>query len=95
MGQDGKGTRIADDYASIAARLRELGGRSGQVVVRVECGACDDRGWLRWSPSVGQLGGLGKLGPGFRQAANLVTASTPYASSGVRPSRALCGRPAL
>ena len=44
MGQDGKGTRIADDYASIAARLRELGGRSGQVAAQVECGMCDDRG---------------------------------------------------
>ena len=51
MGQDGKGTRIADDYASIAARLRELGGRSGQVAVRVASGACDDRGWL-WSGPV-------------------------------------------
>ncbi len=50
---------------------------------------------VRWPPSAGQLGGLGKLGSGFRQAANLVTSSTPYASSGGRPSRALCGRPAL
>ena len=48
MGQDSKGTRIANDYASIAAPLRELGGRSGQVAARVECGVCDDRGWL-WS----------------------------------------------
>ena len=47
---------------------------------------------MRWSPSVGQLGGLGKLGPGFRQAANLVTASAPYASSGVLPSRPEWGR---
>ena len=51
MGQDSKGTPIVEDYAAIAARLRELGGRSGQVVVRVECGACDDRGWL-WSGTV-------------------------------------------
>ena len=42
---------------------------------------------LRWSPFVGQLGGLDKLGSGFRQAANLVTTSAPYASSGVLPSR--------
>ena len=48
MGQDSKGTPIADDYASIAARLRELNGRSGQVATRVECGVCDDRGWF-WS----------------------------------------------
>ncbi len=48
MGQDNKGTRIAEDYAAIAARLRELGGRSGQVAARAECGVCDDRGWL-WS----------------------------------------------
>ena len=51
MGQDSKGMRIADDYASIAARLRELGGRSGQVAARVECAVCDDRGWL-WSGTI-------------------------------------------
>ncbi len=51
MSQDSKGTPIAEDYASIAARLRELGGRSGQVAARVECGVCDDRGWL-WSGTV-------------------------------------------
>ena len=51
MGQDNKGTPIVDDYAAIASRLRELGGRSGQVAVRVECGVCDDRGWL-WSGTV-------------------------------------------
>jgi hypothetical protein len=45
-----------------------------------------------WSPFVGQLGGLDKLGSGFRQAANLVTALAPYASSGVLPSRPECGR---
>jgi hypothetical protein len=48
MGQDSTGTRIAEDYPAIAARLRELGGRSGQVAAQVECGVCDDRGWL-WS----------------------------------------------
>ena len=48
MGQDGKGTPIVDDYASIAARLRELGGRSTQVATQVECRVCDDRGWF-WS----------------------------------------------
>ena len=51
MGQDSKGARIADDYASIAARLRELGARSGQVAARVECGVCDGKGWL-WSGTV-------------------------------------------
>ena len=48
MGQDSKGTRIAEDFPAIAARLRELGGRSGQATPRVECGVCDDRGWF-WS----------------------------------------------
>ena len=48
MGQDSKGTPVAEDYAAIAARLRELGGRSGQAAPRVECGVCDDRGWF-WS----------------------------------------------
>ena len=51
MGQDSKGTRIAEDFPAIAARLRELGGRSGQAAARVECGACDDRGWV-WSGTV-------------------------------------------
>jgi hypothetical protein len=51
MGQDSKGTRIAEDFPAIAARLRELGGRSGQAATRVECGVCDDRGWL-WSGTV-------------------------------------------
>jgi len=48
MGQDSKRTPIAEDYAAIAARLRELGNRSTQVATQVECRACDDRGWL-WS----------------------------------------------
>ena len=48
MGQHSKGTPIAEDYASIAARLREMGGRSGQAATQGECGLCDDRGWL-WS----------------------------------------------
>ena len=48
MGQDSKGTPIADDYPAIAARLRELGGPPSQAATRVERGVCDDRGWL-WS----------------------------------------------
>jgi len=48
MGQDSKGTRIAEDFPAIAARLRELGDQSRQVATRVECRVCDDRGWL-WS----------------------------------------------
>jgi hypothetical protein len=57
-----------------------------------------DQGWregLRWSPSAGQFGGLDKLDPGCRQAANRVISSAPYASFGVCPAKALCGRPAL
>jgi hypothetical protein len=50
---------------------------------------------LRWSPSAGQFGGLDKLDPGCRQAANRVISSAPYASFGVCPAKALCGRPAL
>ena len=48
MSQGSKGTRIAEDFPAIAARLRELGGRSTQVATQVECRVCDDRGWL-WS----------------------------------------------
>lgn len=40
---------------------------------------------LRWSRSVGQFDGLVKLGPGYRQAANLINSPIPYASSGVWP----------
>jgi hypothetical protein len=50
---------------------------------------------VRWSPSAGQIGGLDKLDPGFRQAANRVISTAPYASFGVCPAKALCGRPAL
>ena len=51
MGQESKGSRIAEDFPAIAARLRELGGRSGQAATRVECRVCDDRGWL-WSGTI-------------------------------------------
>ncbi len=77
--------------------VEAIGGAGLAGRVAVEALARKDRpsAALRWSPSVGQLGGLGKLGPGFRQAANLVTASAPYASSGVLPSRPEWGRLAL
>ena len=67
MGQDSKGTRIADDYASIAARLRELGGRSTQVAARAECRVCDDRGWL-WSATVFDWRGCPRCGPSRHRA---------------------------
>jgi predicted Zn-ribbon and HTH transcriptional regulator len=43
-----EGGRIADDFRSIAARLRELSGQSRQLATRPDCRACDDRGWI-WS----------------------------------------------
>ena len=51
MGQDSKGTRIAEDFPAIAARLRELGGQSKQAATQVECRLGDDRGWF-WSATV-------------------------------------------
>jgi hypothetical protein len=42
---------------------------------------------LRWTRSVGQSGGLFKLGSGCRQAASLSVPLVPYASSDVRPAR--------
>ena len=48
MGQDSKGTRIAEDFPAIAARLRELEGRPKQVATQVQCRVCNDRGWF-WS----------------------------------------------
>ena len=61
MGQDGKGTRVADDFAPIAARSRESGGRSGQVAARVEWGVCDDRRWL-WSGTLLDRSGCPRCG---------------------------------
>ena len=50
MSQDNKHTRIADDFTSIAARMRELSGQSTQLVIRRRCAVCDNRGWV-WSPN--------------------------------------------
>jgi hypothetical protein len=41
---------------------------------------------LRWTPPVGQFGGLDKLGSGCRQAASLSISGAQYASSGERPA---------
>jgi len=51
MSPEEKASRIADDYPSIATRLRELSSQSRQAVAQLGCGACDNRGWL-WSASV-------------------------------------------
>jgi hypothetical protein len=51
MSQEGKRSRIADDFRSIAARMRELSDESRQVATRRECSTCNDRGWL-WSSSL-------------------------------------------
>ena len=50
---------------------------------------------VRWSPSVGQFGGLDKLGSGCRQAANFSVPVALYASSGVRPASIEWGRRVL
>src|SRR3954468_13368094 len=50
---------------------------------------------LRWSPWLRQFGGWAKLGSGYRQAANFSVPVAQYASSGVRPVSAECGRRAL
>ncbi len=51
MSQESKGIRIADDFPAIAARMRELSSQSRQVATRLECGVCDNRGWV-WSGTV-------------------------------------------
>jgi hypothetical protein len=48
MGQEHKAGRIADDFPSIAARMRELRGQSGWPAAPLECRVCDNTGWL-WS----------------------------------------------
>ena len=50
---------------------------------------------VRWTPPVGQFGGLDKLGSDCRQAANFSMPDAQYVSSGVRPSSVECGRRAL
>ena len=50
---------------------------------------------LRWTPPVGQFGGLDKLGSDCRQAANFSMPDAQYVSSGVRPSSVECGRRVL
>lgn len=67
MGQDSKRIPIVDDYASIAARLRELGGRSTQVATQVECRLCDDRGWL-WSGALLDWSRCPRCGPSRHRA---------------------------
>jgi hypothetical protein len=48
MNQENRDGRIADDFPSIAARLRELNSQSRQVPTRRGCGTCDNWGWV-WS----------------------------------------------
>ena len=52
-------------------------------------------GAMRWTPLVGQFGGLDKLGSGCRQAAKSSIPDAQYVSSGVRPASVECGRLAL
>jgi hypothetical protein len=49
MSQENKGSRIADDFPSIAARMRDLSSQSRQVATRTVCGSCDNMGWLWFS----------------------------------------------
>jgi len=44
MSQESRRSRIADDFPSIAARLRELSGQSRQVTTHLECTVCDNKG---------------------------------------------------
>ena len=50
---------------------------------------------VRWSPWLGQFGGLAKLGSDCCQAANVSVPVAQYASLGVRPASVECGRRAL
>jgi Asp-tRNA(Asn)/Glu-tRNA(Gln) amidotransferase A subunit family amidase len=50
---------------------------------------------VRWTPPVGQSGGLDKLGSGCRQAAKFSIPDAQYASSGERPASIECGRRVL
>ena len=52
-------------------------------------------GSVRWSPWLGQFGGLAKLGSDCCQAANVSVPVAQYASLGVRPASVECGRRAL
>jgi hypothetical protein len=49
----------------------------------------------RWFPFPGQVGGSNKLGSRFRYAADLMPSLPAWASLGVLPPSAECGRSAL
>ena len=83
-----------------ALRLSEsesegMGGGEENMIGRVKRAIQMVRQELRWSPSVGQFGGLDKLGSGCRQAANFSVPVALYASSGVRPASIEWGRRVL
>src|ERR1700731_4499543 len=77
--------------ASREGRERELTDVDRPIVLDQH----DRLGGLRWTHSVGQFGGMDKLGSGCCQAANLSLSVAPYASSGVRPASVEWGRRAL
>jgi len=84
---------LAERAAAQAAFSRSLSGRKPRLASDgppfAEIARLLRLGWspeqMRWSRSVGQFDGLVKLGPGYRQAANLINSPIPYASSGVWP----------
>ena len=60
------------------------------------CRYCSRSIAVRWSPFPGQICGFAKLGSGPCHAANLIPTGAPWwASAGVRPPSAECGRSAL
>jgi len=61
MSPDKSGSRIADDYASIAARVRELDPQSRHITTRHECAVCNGRGWV-WSTYVHDWRGCPRCG---------------------------------
>ena len=87
---------IASQVAALRERIAADGGQlepddayiddgySGSLLIRPALE-------LRWSPWLGQFGGLAKLGSDCCQAANVSVPVAQYASLGVRPASVECG----
>jgi len=81
-------------------RVHSLAPLLQAIVLVLIVGALEHQGFdmevLRWSPFPGQICGFAKLGSGPCHAANLIPTGAPWwASAGVRPPSAECGRSAL
>ncbi len=89
---------LPNDPIVLQEMLRELYAENDKLrlmIQRLTRHQFGRRSELRWTPPVGQSGGLDKLGSGCRQAAKFSIPDAQYASSGERPASIECGRRVL